>query len=123
MGARITELRALFASLALVLLAVLGGIPDPAPVPAAPSSFTAIEVADALATSAGQLRYDDPRLAPTGGFVIPDLSLAPATPGLVTLWKITEHRPARFMKTIDIRVRWSRPGPDGQIVLSTVKAS
>ena len=123
MAERISGAGILYGVLALALVTVNVSIPGLATVPSENSSRVAIEAADELARSADRLRYDDPRVAPTDGFVRPDRSLVPETPGLVALWKITEHRPARYMKTIDIRVRWSRPGPDGEVVLSTVKAS
>jgi len=87
------------------------------------SSRAALRAAEELREAAETLAYDDPRLAPTQSFVDPERSLARARDGYERSWRIVEHVPARFMKTIEIRVRWSRPGPDGELVLTTVKAS
>jgi hypothetical protein len=119
------------AAIGLIALASLGPGASP-PSAGSLSSFSALHFAENLREAIESIDYDDPRLTETSGFIVPDPSLAgesrvppsgdPAEGGYSRTWRITEHEPAPHMKTIEIRVRWPRPGTSGEITVVTVKA-
>lgn len=94
--------------------------------PAAYSSHAAVAIAHDLQSLAESLDYDDPRLAATEGFEVPDGSFrdeTPAEPGYLASWKIVDDQPARRMKTIEVRVRWPGEGEARELSVVSVKAS
>ncbi|MGH7820292.1 MAG: hypothetical protein ACREQ9_10995, partial [Candidatus Binatia bacterium] len=108
--------------------------PEPATErPAAYSSHVALNLAHQLEETVLGLRFDDPRLRETDGFVSPELSLiepeplrpdgAPAGGGYTVRWRILDDVPARDMKRIEIRITWPVRDEEGTLSTFTVKAS
>jgi prepilin-type N-terminal cleavage/methylation domain-containing protein len=97
------------------------------------AQLAAVELARDLVEQARILKYADPALAATGGFVSPPSTLSPANPldpqgrasgtGRIftRTWKIQDDLPTPQMKTISVRVAWSQLGNSQSVVLSTLK--
>ena len=114
----------------LILAGVLGTqwISGPAarPEPEALQSHTALRVARDVQTRAESLAYDDPRLDPTEGFSAPDATLrndSTLDSGYDVSWRILGDQPARWMKTIEVRVRWPRADRPQELSIVSIKTS
>ena len=104
------------------------------------ASALAFDLVDRVAT----IPYQDPRLAPTSGYAVPDATLSNANPlaasganwsscgpwtlgstpkcGFARTMRITANTPIPNAKQIDVRVSWSEYGVNRTFTLSTIKA-
>jgi Tfp pilus assembly protein PilV len=104
------------------------------------ASALAFDLVDRIST----IPYQDPRLAPTDGYVVPDATLSNANPlaadgtnwtscgpwtlgstpkcGFARTIKVTANTPLANAKRVDVQVNWSEYGINRKFILSTIKA-